>query len=94
MTEKRRMMRRVSDRALASLTEDMRNLQQWHERFEPYLDMAIKREARRETFQRAVIEKTAIALVWLMIVGVGTLIVNGAIEHMKTVFAAKQQEKP
>ncbi len=78
----------MSDRALASLTEDMRNLQQWHERFEPYLEMAIQREARRETFQRAVIEKTAIALVWAMLAGLGGLLYVGAIDHIKAVFAS------
>ena len=45
--------------------------------------MAMKREARREKFREAVIQKTTISLVWSGIVGCGLLLWSGLKDHLK-----------
>lgn len=88
MTDKRQFSRRQTDRVVAELRRDMRCLHDSFMEYKPYLDIALKREARREQFQRAVIEKTTITLVWSLIAGAGFLLWEGASSHIKSVLAA------
>lgn len=39
-----------------------------------YIKIVMAREARKEKFQQAIIEKTTVALLWSFIVGAGSLI--------------------
>lgn len=39
-----------------------------------WVDLAIEREARRAAFQRAVIEKTMLGLIWAAILGAGVIV--------------------
>jgi hypothetical protein len=48
-----------------------------------YVTMARKREARKEAFREAVIQKTSISLLWSALVGVGYLIWQGVTSHWK-----------
>jgi len=52
--------------------------------YKPYLEMAIKREGRREKFQNAVIEKAFIGMIWAALVGIGVLFWDGAVTHFKS----------
>jgi len=49
-----------------------------------YITLAMKREARRETFQTAVIQKTTISLIWAMIVGFGYLFWEVLKNHLQS----------
>lgn len=82
------LTRREVDKILAEIRRDMRCLHDSFLEYKPYLDMAMKREARREMFQNAVIEKTTITLVWAIIVGAAALFWDGAVGHIKSVLAA------
>jgi hypothetical protein len=48
-----------------------------------YVLMAMKREARKEKFREAVIQKTTISLIWSAIVGTGILVWTGLKDHLK-----------
>lgn len=48
-----------------------------------YVEMAMKREARKEVFRQAVIEKTITSLVWSGIVGAAMLMWHGFKDHLK-----------
>ncbi len=85
--EKRRYLRRSSDHALNTIQEDLKVLNQMFEQYEPYLKMAIEREARRAAFQKAIIEKTAVACLWAFLITTGALLYNGAASHLKNLFA-------
>ncbi len=54
------------------------------DKYEPYLEMLMRREERRETFQRAVIEKTMTALLWAAVVAIGYALWDGGILHLKS----------
>jgi hypothetical protein len=54
-----------------------------HEDHHEYIARVMAREARKESFQRAIIEKTTISLVWSFIVGIGYLIWQGITSHWK-----------
>jgi len=43
--------------------------------------MAIKREAQAIDLRQAIIEKTITGLVWMCLVGLGTLVVGWATQH-------------
>lgn len=46
-----------------------------------WVDLAIEREARRGVFQRAVIEKSLLGLIWAGIIGLGIVVRDYAIAH-------------
>ena len=54
-----------------------------HEDHHEYIAKVMEREARKEAFQRAVIEKTVVSLVWSAIVGFGILLWSGLKDHIK-----------
>lgn len=64
---------------------DIKCLRDSVDEYKPYLDMAIRRECRRERFHRAVIEKTAVALAWTILAGVGWLLYEGLLAFFKNV---------
>ena len=88
MTEKRQYYRRSTDKLLISIKSDLKCLHDSVVKYQPYLEMAIKREARRAAFQQAVIEKTAVALLWGMVAFIGTLLYEGAASHVKNLIAS------
>jgi hypothetical protein len=54
-----------------------------HEDHHDYIAKAMAREARKEEFREAVIQKTTISLIWSFLVGVGYLIWQGVTSHWK-----------
>jgi hypothetical protein len=54
-----------------------------HDKHHEYLRICIEREARRSAFQRAVIEKTLVSLLWSGITGGAILIYNLVKDHWK-----------
>ncbi len=48
-----------------------------------FVRLAIKREARKEAFREAVIQKTTISLLWSGIVGMALLLWTGLKDHLK-----------
>ena len=46
-----------------------------------WVKMAIKREAQAIDLRQAIIEKTITGLVWMCLVGLGTLVVGWATQH-------------
>lgn len=54
-----------------------------HDLHHEYIKQVLEREARRAAFQRAIIEKTFVALLWSVITGVGVVLMNMFKEHWK-----------
>lgn len=54
-----------------------------HEDHHDYIAIAMAREARKESFHRAIIEKTMSSLIWSSIVGLGYLVWQGITSHWK-----------
>lgn len=73
------------EQALRELRINIKCLHDSFVDYRPYLDMAIKRECRREKFQRAVIEKTIVTLAWSLLVGLGWLMYEGLLVFFRNV---------
>lgn len=84
MNEQREHSRRESDKALESVKTDIQKLSEFMLEYRPYLEIAMKREARRERFQNAVIEKTLTVLIVAALGMLGAALWDGAISHLKT----------
>jgi hypothetical protein len=56
-----------------------------HQDHHEYIAKVMEREARKEAFQKAIIEKTLASLLWSAIVGIGYLIWSGFLNftHLK-----------
>jgi hypothetical protein len=53
------------------------------EKYHPYLEMLIAREARKEQLQKAIIEKSVFWAFWTVVTIVGLLIVEGVKQYIK-----------
>jgi hypothetical protein len=54
-----------------------------HQDHHEYIAKVMEREARKEAFHRAIIEKTTISLLWSFLVGVAYLCWQGITAHWK-----------
>ncbi len=54
------------------------------DKYEPYLEMLMRREVRREKFQTAIIEKTLTALLWAALVAIGYAVWDSSMLHLKS----------
>jgi hypothetical protein len=48
-----------------------------------YLDLAIRREARREQLQTAIIEKSTVGFVWFVLAAAGVALWKAFVAHVK-----------
>lgn len=74
------------DRKLDELLEVQRA---WEEKYSAFLDMLIKREARREKLWDAVIDKGFTMLIIAAVVSLFSLAWNGALSELKTLINSR-----
>ena len=66
---------------IADITNALKGVTNLTEDEHRWVKMAIQKEAQTIELRKAIIEKTLPGLVWLLIIGIGSMIVSWATQH-------------